>query len=136
MNVAMYVAAPGSILDDNGETEADSDPAEFFPRCLPIDCMLHILDNLTKHYLEKLPHWDQFKTMLQAFMTIFGWHFRIERFLEKRVGDVPERKSIDKMFTAACPSIATWRWGTLTTTLEWIVVRLPIIRRFLEWRPI
>ena len=32
----------GAFLDDNGETEADSDPVEFSPRCLPIAGMLHI----------------------------------------------------------------------------------------------
>ena len=102
-----------STVRDEGDgceepMHANSEP-KLMHQSLPIAGMLHMLDHITKHFLEQLRLWKATRAGMQAILNLFHHRWRRERFVSKCLqGRGAYAEAVMFLFDVAAPTIAEW----------------------------
>ena len=86
-----------------------------FPWLVVIPGMMHILHNLSEHFMEKLDCWKRISASLAPVSRVLHSWDNLRRM--KRTCFASCEAAFDIAFTARVPMLVSWRWGSIQSTM-------------------
>jgi len=119
---------------DHGEAAAAADAAStFFENALWIQGAKHVCDSCSEKMTDKMVKYPEYLSSLQAIREYFGVSCNRDDFLNNcvmRRTTGAQRDALAELFKQVPPSIQEWRWGSMLTTTNWLLLRMPALRTY------
>lgn len=107
------------IEEDGGAMNYESMRSGWlFENGFAIAGLLHIVNNMTLEVDKALSFWAEWLDGLKVISQLLSVGDHRRRFISKCVATSPLRHEIEPLFAKNLPSIAEWRWSTVSNILE------------------
>ena len=111
-------------------------PIPLLKFAIPIPGLLHIFSNALHDVMYGLKCWETYKGQLKELSTLLCYKFRLDLFVATCLNHHFNLLVLEarKLFSKSLPSLHEQRWGSLTSFITGMLIRLPMLQTFWNTR--
>jgi hypothetical protein len=107
-------------------------PGPLLKFAIPVAGLLHIFSNALHDVMYGLKYWETYKGQLKELSTLLCYKFRLDLFVATCLNHNFNLLVLEarKLFSKSLPSLHEQRWGSLTSFITGMLIRLPMLHTF------